>query len=68
MLEVIKWIRGNKKEIKMNGKERTTKARGVTYTQNWQAYNKAQNSELELFNMLLRDLVEYTEGSEQRVC
>ncbi len=36
----------------------------VTYTQNWQSYNKAQTKEIKLFDELLRDLVQSIEEPE----
>ncbi len=38
----------------------------VTYSQNWKAYNKAQNEEIELFDELLKDLTENVEEEEQK--
>ena len=33
----------------------------ITYSQNWKAYNRAQTSEIKMFDRLLRGLVEYVE-------
>jgi hypothetical protein len=39
----------------------------VTYSQNWKAYNAAQNGEIRQFDELLRDLVENVEEEEQKM-
>jgi transposase len=54
-----------KKELDSNGNVTTTKAVKVTYSQNWEAYRKAQNSELNLFEKLLADLVKNIPEPEQ---
>jgi hypothetical protein len=39
----------------------------VTYSQNWKAYNKAQNDEIRLFDELLKDLAENAEDQKQKI-
>jgi transposase len=50
-----------KREIDNKGNMTETKAVKITYSQNWEAYNKAQTSELRLFDVLLKDLVNNVE-------
>jgi len=46
-----------KLETDVQGNMTTTKGMKITYTQDWSAYNKAQTSEISLFDKLLGDLV-----------
>jgi transposase len=46
-----------KQEIDTQGNTTTTKSMRITYTQDWGAYNKAQTSEVNLFDRLFSDLV-----------
>ncbi|MBN2517424.1 MAG: SWIM zinc finger family protein [Candidatus Altiarchaeota archaeon] len=43
------------------GNMTVTQMKRVSYPQNWSAYTKAQTSEIELFDNLLRDLVQSVE-------
>jgi len=48
-----------------DGSTTVTKTKRLTYPQNWRAYNKAQTSELDLFDQLLKDLVENVDEPPQ---
>lgn len=50
-----------KREIDNKGNLTETKAVKITYAQDWKAYNTAQTSELRLFDVLLKDLVNNVE-------
>jgi hypothetical protein len=50
-----------KKKVEKDGSTTITQTKKITYSQDWKAYNKAQTSEIELFDQLLRDLVEGVE-------
>ncbi len=54
-----------KKEVDKFGNMTETKHIRVTYPQNWTAYNKAQTSEVNLFDELLKDLVQSIPETEQ---
>lgn len=56
-----------KKTIDKKGNTTTTKTTKITYSQKWKSYNKAQTSEIELFDVLLRDLVNSIEETSQRM-
>jgi len=49
------------------GNMTVTQVKKVTYTQNWPAYNQAQTSEIELFDILLKDLVQSVEEPKQQI-
>lgn len=52
------------KTVNANGDTTTiTKIARITYPQNWKAYNPAQTNEVELFDVLLKDLVNSVEDS-----
>ena len=53
-----------KESIDEEGNKIVEKGIRVTYSQNWKAYNKAQNDEIRLFDELLKDLVENVEEPE----
>jgi len=47
------------------GNMTVTETKRITYPQNWKAYNKAQTSEVESFDNLLKDLVSSVEEPER---
>lgn len=47
-----------KKEIDSEGNTTITKAIKITYPQDWHNYNLSQNKEMEMFSVLLKDLLE----------
>lgn len=49
------------------GNMTVTETKRITYPQNWKAYNKAQTSEVESFDVLLKDLVGSVEEPEQHM-
>ena len=49
------------------GNTTITKTVRMTYPQNWKAYTPSQTKEIELFDILLRDLVENVEDPEQKM-
>jgi len=51
----LKWQRDGK------GNVTVTQIKRITYPQDWENYNRAQSSEIELFDKLLRDLVQSVE-------
>ena len=55
-----------KKEKDENGNVTVTQVKKTTYPQNWKAYNKSQTSEIKMFDVLLKDLVEGIDEPEQR--
>jgi hypothetical protein len=55
-----------KESVDEEGNKVVEKGIRVTYSQNWKAYNKAQNEEIELFDELLKDLTENVEEEEQK--
>ncbi|GAI13727.1 unnamed protein product, partial [marine sediment metagenome] len=56
-----------KQEIDAEGNQTITKAVRVTYAQDWSAYNKAQTSEVSLFDKMLGDLVKIVSEPPQRM-
>lgn len=56
-----------KQETDSEGNTTTTKGMRITYTQDWGAYNKAQTSEISLFDKLLGDLVKIIPEQSQRM-
>ena len=54
-----------KRETDKEGNTTVTKAVRVTYTQDWHNYNQAQNKEVEMFSVLLKDLLENVEEPSQ---
>jgi transposase len=55
-----------KESVDEEGNKTVEKVVRVTYSQNWKAYNKAQNEEIRLFDELLKDLAENVEEGEQK--
>jgi len=49
------------------GNMTVTQVKKVTYPQNWRSYTTAQTKEIELFDILLKDLVQCVEEPEQQV-
>ena len=56
-----------KESMDEEGNKVVEKVVRVTYSQNWTAYNKAQNNEIQLFDELLKDLAENVEEEEQKI-
>lgn len=56
-----------KKSTDQEGNTIITKVKRITYPQNWHAYNTAQTSEIKMFDVLLKDLVNGIEEPEQRM-
>jgi transposase len=56
-----------KEVIDEEGNKTVQKVVRVTYTQDWKAYNTAQNGEIRLFDVLLKDLVANVEDPEQKM-
>ena len=56
-----------KESVDEEGNKVVEKVVRVTYSQNWKAYNAAQNEEIRRFDELLRDLVENVEEREQKM-
>jgi transposase len=54
-----------KESVDGEGNKTVEKAIRVTYSQNWTAYNKAQNEEIRLFDELLKDFYRNAEEREQ---
>lgn len=55
-----------KESVDGEGNKTVEEAIRVTYSQNWTAYNKAQNEEIRLFDELLKDLAGNIEEEEQK--
>ncbi|MDE1768362.1 MAG: transposase [Candidatus Micrarchaeota archaeon] len=55
------------KEVDSEGNITVTQIKRITYAQEWSAYNKAQTSELKLFDELLKDLLESVPESIQKM-
>ena len=55
-----------KESVDEEGNKVVEKVVRVTYSQNWTAYNKAQNDEIRLFDELLKDLAENVEDGKQK--
>ena len=53
------------KRVNSDGSTTITQTKKVTYPQNWVAYTTAQNEEVRLFNVLVKDLVQNVEEPEQ---
>ena len=47
-------------------KSTATRTRSGSYSQNWKAYNEAQDNEKCLFRIILKELCEMVEDKEQR--
>jgi transposase len=56
-----------KEVVDEEGNKTIQKVIRVTYTQDWNAYNAAQNAEIRLFDVLLKDLVGNVEEPEQKM-
>jgi transposase len=54
------------KQTSKDGTTTVTETKRVTYKQDWKAYNKAQTSEISLFDQLLKDLVENVEEPAEK--
>jgi transposase len=54
-----------KEVVDEDGNKTVQKVVRVTYTQDWKAYNAAQNSEVRMFDILLKDLMQNVTDSEQ---
>jgi len=56
-----------KESIDEAGNKTIEKVVKMTYTQNWKAYNEAQNNEIRMFDELLKDLVASIEEPEREI-
>ena len=55
------------KSYDKNGNLTITQTKRITYSQNWNAYTKAQTEEVRLFDQLLKNLVENVDESTQAI-
>jgi len=53
------------KKTDKEGNTEITKAVKITYSQNWKAYNAAQTKEIEMFDVLLKDLLKEIDEPDQ---
>jgi len=56
-----------KESVDELGNKTVQKVVRMTYTQNWKAYNAAQNNEIRMFDELLKELVQNVEEPEQQI-